>query len=377
MKKISYFLLLAWTVLLFNHCKPTELPSPQQETPKFFAQFNWDQEPRFWEAGRDHFFQFSDYYLDTNDIYVFRSLLAKDDFCTGQCQESLLIEIRHTTQSNGQLPDWTQALRLQDYHIAQATDTLATVYKYDFHGSVVGTNQLFQKKVHWGFSSEIDTVPLDLTNENISIELTENIPFRVKLDVTDAYGAKGSKEIQLLPGGHTGISLNMTGNAITPTLQASPDTNSQPIGGFSWTPMGTGNLHPITPGQAYTNYCVSGKDAQNHEVTTCGEYARLFGQNIFCTAQINWTKVAITQLDHLWRSSVRIIYQDSQGQAWTSFAADQANSSFVIDKIDDYKKTDAGIQTKMITAHFSVRVTNGSLTKNLNGKSVFAVGIPE
>ncbi len=375
MKIINFTILLL--LLLFMRCKKAEIIEPVKESPVFAAEFTLGGQNILLEAGRNSFYQYANYFLDTNDVYVFKSLLAKDSFCTSQCQESLQINIRSNTPSNGQLPNLAQALKVGNYLFAQANDTLTTEYQYKFTGNVIGTNQTLQKTYAWHFSSEVDTSALDLSAEKVTITMPDNVSFQVKLDVVDAYGATGSKLMHFSPNSFAGITMNISGNASAPVVMASLDPFSNSIDTLTWSSGFTGPDQPLSPSHPYGTYCVSGDDIYGNFASSCGQYVSLFGQNIFCTAQINWTKEEIVHYDHQWLSAINITYIDQQGVKWTSFDAPQPNSEFEITHISDYGENELGIPTKIITANFSMNITNGSQTKLMTGSSTFSVGIPQ
>ena len=364
--------------LLIQSCKKVEIAPTPSESPVFFAQIHVDGFDRRLEAGRDSYYQYADYYLDTNDVYVFKSLLKKDNLCTTNCQESLQIEIRNNTKSNGQLPNLAQALKTGFYHFAQAEDTVSSSYQYEFTGSLLGTNQILQKSYNWHFSDEIDTTTLNLSAEKITFSLPNTPLFKAQLDVTDAFGAKGSTIIQVLPNSFTGISMNISGNASTPIITATKAPLGNTILDMTWTSGTTGPEEPLSPSHPYGTYCVSGKDSNGYLATTCGEYALLFGQNVFCTAQINYSKEKILHYDQLWLSAIHIIYTDSFGEKWSSFSTPQTNSTFEVIDIKDHKKNEIGLKTKLITAQFVANITNNSnQIKQISGKATFSIGIPE
>ncbi|HHB79924.1 MAG TPA: hypothetical protein ENK85_11885 [Saprospiraceae bacterium] len=124
-------------------------------------------------------------------------------------------------------------------------------------------------------------------------------------------------------------------------------------------------------------YCVTADDFNGHHVSACSQYTNILGQNIFCAAQIKWNKQIVTQYDHQWLSAVNILYTDPQGEKWSGFEALQSNSQFEIKEISDYQKNKIGLATKIITAQFSVNVSNGNQTKRITGTSTFSVAAPE
>lgn len=379
MKTITYMFLFC--VLVFSSCKKHDMPkddeTTENEMPVFYAKCELDGVALTMTAGKNNYRMNSSYYLDTNNVYVYKAEL-KQNSCDKACGYSLVFLINDDkTSGTNDKPNVNTALQPREY-IFNDKNIKPMFYQAKFTPvealSSYGTCK-------WKIGDN-----LSCTDMEAVATLQADKTYSVNYFLNNS-GKRCSAE-------HTnmfkiGNPLQVTVNADRQTIDwtmprliynfSCKATGKAPYS-YLWD-FGDGTADAIsyeaTPKHYYANegnYNASLRliDANND---TCFSYYRVpvTYNDDFCnpnfTAQ--FTPVPNTKA----YSGVTVLLIDSNGNIHSSKDLAQSADSYIeVTGVENYKENENGEPTKKLKIKFNCTVTDGANQYLIsNGEAVLAV----
>ncbi|MBA3683485.1 MAG: hypothetical protein H0W73_20315 [Bacteroidetes bacterium] len=364
-------LIILFTALILNACNKKSLPPKDEEPePVFYFKCDIGGFTVDIDAGVNSYYMKSAYYLDSNNVYVFRGELKQKE-CTDNCGFGLTILMNDykVSGNNTMFIDSTLVPGMYQFNDINIEPLYYTGNFIPLQTSQnVTYNWTFSDGATWSGPNCTRTLKRDhkytatLSAKSTTFgDVIHSNVFRVGNPVQTSINAL----LAVQP-----PTLNMTYKFSAPNL-----TGTAPFS-YHWT-FGDGNFsydaaptHEYTAPNLYTPK-LTVVDANND---TCESYYQLpvftgsFGEANF-SAYLN----PIQNTKAL--SAITIQINDPKGIVYSSAPINQSdNSHFEIVSVENYKAADSNILFKKVKIKFSCTVYNGSNFIEINdGEAVIAV----
>ena len=363
MKQIITYCLLA-TLLFLGACKKNKLPEVVEPGPPvFYVKCLVNGVPVNIEAGLNNYVMEPSFYLDKNQLYVYKSEF-KQDCPANACgyQFVVLINDNKFADSSGTATNADKALLPGSYSFGNGSSD--PLY---YTGTFTPLN-ILNADYKWYFSdgSNLNGAAVSRTftaNRSYTVSMyNNNSSNSCTISTTHVYdvGNPLQTHITAVNKGGTKYAFSAsTGNAGpynyywrfddgTTSTEASPE-HTYPSQAY-FTPT-------LTLTDGHNNVCIA-----NYQISPRNN----------CEANFVASFVPVKNAAAL--SNITVLVKDQTGAVYSSGSIQQlSDSKFEIVSIGDYVNTDGGEKTKKIKINFSCKVKNGNNTISItNGEAVLA-----
>ncbi len=388
MKQITIYILLI--IITLGSCTQSDLIAPELGEPVFTIESTLDNEALNWAAGDDNVYMFTEYLIDSLDIYTFTGRLAKDSNCVIDCEESLTFSIR-SSYATPTLDDLNidDAMVIGDYGYYLSNGSGVTGHIYTFEGAlndpIFGTQAI---EYLWTINGNIINTP---SSSVISYFDTLGNDLTVSLEMINQSSCASYIEKTISAGQLNNCDLSFNVVQIVDSSQMlqyqfSIDTSSNIIGAsYLWSnSMFSSDLFILDPFTQLPNNILNFSIIDS--LGTCGIDMGICinsngaGSNIqgISIPELNYSVDPIVTMDNEQFSKVIIEYKNADGIVYSSANTDFDNNTFTITKIEDFEDNENGEKTKKLTIDYSATLytTNGD-SKFITGEGVIAIAYPE
>lgn len=361
------------TIWLLPSCHKTDEPQVTEPEPVFYIKADIYSDSLDIKAGKNNYYMYSSYSLDSNDVFNFSGEFKQTD-CS-DCRNTLKISF------DNYKVDATPASAIDagsfpiSYIPFAMPGGVPASYSVKFTPLTSGGQPL---SYLWDFgdgTTSTDASPTHIYNITGIYE--------VGLNVTYASGCSSNISNPLNCGVSAlacdaGFILSSV-DTTTVNLTSSPGGN--PPFTYDWD-FGDGSPHDNSPNPSHT-YATSGVYQVCLTTTSIDSCTNTRCLNVAtenpgtCSIRYSSTVTAITNPFNL--STAFVEWTDATGKVYTSKNSGQYPSSyFKINSVEDYDNNENGAKTKKLNVSFSfVLFTQGDAFLVTNGEAVIAVAYPQ
>lgn len=363
MKKFVRCLIVLSTLLIA--CKKRELPVVEESgSPVFYVKGELDGVPLVLEAGVNNYFMKSSYYLNENNIYVYKGELKKDN-CTSNCGFglSILINDYKFSNSNNSTLNIDTAITPNAYPFSIGSS--APLY---YQGTFSPLNASTTTNYQWNFSDGTIVNGAEVTK---LFDIGKH--YSVSLLTKDARGCSASHTNVFEIGNSCQTYITAFKQASSTFLFMANGGNNSPYSYF-WD-FGDGNTsQEASPSHTYSSLkgnTVKLKLIDSKNDTCISTYQLPAAGN--CEANYKSSFNVVPNAKAL--STCTILFTDQNGVVYSSNDLQQSvENSFEVVSVEDYKANEKGEPTKKVKIRFSCNVKNGTSTFRItNGEAVIAL----
>lgn len=387
MKQITIYILLI--IITLGSCTQSDLVAPLVEEPVFTIESTLDNEALNWEAGNDNVYMFTEYSIDSLDIYTFTGRLAKDSDCTIDCEESLTFSIR-SSYATPTLDDFNidEALIVSDYGYYLSNGSGVTGHIYTFDGAlddpIFGTQAV---EYLWTINGNIINSP---SGSVISYFDSLGNDFNIRLEMSNPNQCTSYIQKTISAGQINTCDLILD---VVPVFDSTQILEYQfsinPPSGINGTTYLWGNSIISADSFTLSPFTQLPNNILNFSIIdslgTCGVDMGICissngGSNIqgISIPELNYSVEPIATMDNEQFSKVIIEYKNADGIVYSSANTDFDNNAFTITKIEDFENNENGEKTKKLTIDYSATLyTPNGDSKFITGEGVIAIAYPE
>ncbi|MEM6963413.1 MAG: hypothetical protein AAF573_01525 [Bacteroidota bacterium] len=382
---IRFLIYISLIIIALSGCKKVDIEPPAPNSPVFSVEAVLNNDTLNWGAGDDDFYMFTEFSIDSLDIYTLTGRLAKDTGCVSDCEEYLSFSLRssYPTSSVNQF-DIEQALSATNPSYFQEAPSVMNGFRYTFFGTVEDTlGGSSASNFLWEIAGDTSIGPTifydDFSNQDIPVKMTAAVDgaCAVVLDRTIPVGSSSATD-----------SCLMEVDIITDSLSGNVFLNisiPQSAGGtdFFW----QNNLISspdsfflaLAAGGPTASFLLSGTDAfgcaTDMNLCVSGSPNQIASVAI---PKFSYTSepLTITTFDEQF-SAVKIDYSDGN-QLYSTKFGNNDNSTFTILDMEEFEVNENGEKTKKLTVNYNATLFNATSTDALqiSGTGVIAVAYP-
>ncbi len=363
-------IIILFSTLLISSCKKLDVPDPTDGTPVFTAVLELDGSTKTLEAGVDDYYMFTEFELDTNEVYVYAGRLQKEN-CQDSCGEKLTIKIRDAAQGNSNIEESLIAGNNYFYYSENNNDIIGWTYDTVFNYNVVfnaGASDFVPNPISPIFSWDMGT-GVDIIGDSVAVvypSLDNASPVTLTLKTNtnngDSCVSKQTQNIRLNSSERCSTAIVLDADS-TMALLIAEATGAVPFS-YVWsngttfqTNVFQGNEHTVTVTDK--NGCVS--TAFIHGDSSPGAVPTI------CTARFDYSVTkGIAQIDSLpifandplHLSRVTVEYTDGENITYSSANGDNSNAFFKIISVEEYDKNENGQRVKKLVLAINCTLYN-------------------
>lgn len=375
MKHTTTYLLIFIT--LFSACKKRDLPVDISGEPVFYAQCEIEGKPIRVEAGSNDYSMNATYYMDSNNVYVYRADLKQKN-CGNACGYGLSVLFNDVSVTNA-ARNADSALKTGVYVFAN-NDITPVLHRWSFAPSLPQyQGGSYQWNVRDGanlnktFSGYLLKTDLDVNktysvslnySDNSGCSMTHNNIFSVgnplQTNITPVKEISSSAIIYTFSSVNTG----------KPPYSYKWEFNDQSADDISFDKIIKHTFMPKASGSYLTKLTLTDAD-----LNTCVSYYSVPATTVQGACIANFESGFVPVLNNLSLSKITVLLNAPDGKVYSSRDAVQAqNSKFEVVSVEDFITNQDGEPTKKIRIKFNCVVNDGTSLINItNGEAIIAV----
>ncbi len=368
----SLIFLCAFASLFITSCHKPDDPDTNEPDPVFYINATLDNVPLEINAGKYNYYMYSDYALDSNDVFNFSGEFRKTD-CS-DCRNTLKIAFNNYKADAVPSTAIDGASFPVSYLPFAIPGGVPATYSVKFTPLTSGGQPL---SYLWDFGDGSTSTDASPTHVYANTAI-----YQVGLTVNYASGCSSNISNPL----NCGVtSLSCDAGFILSAVDTTTVALTSSSGGTGpWTydwDFGDGSAHDITANPTHTfanagvyQVCLTTISSDSCTNTRCLNVATENPGT--CSIRYSTTVAAITNPFNLLNAVVE--WTDINGNHFTSDNSAQPSSSyFKINSVEDYDNNENGQKTKKLNLSISCVLYNGSNTIQLeNAAAVIAVAYP-
>ena len=374
-------MVLCWSgivlVMYLFSCKPTPLPVDIKDPPDFLLQGSMQNDSFHLAAGRDHYYMYTGYELDQNDIFTFWGELRTLD-CPN-CPAAFRLEIRdQMVRNDAEFPSRESFFREGDYPLAFKNANLDEFFRVFFTSLPADSNDY---QFEWSLGDGTLSNELDPIHD---YHLPEGEMVEVCLEATGAAGCSSSlcNEIILSTFGcRADYSVYRIG--MEPFVNFQDRSQGFPPFTYRWD-FGDGYGASLgNPGYLYQEVdryltCLHIEDVTGCESSFC-QFISL--DSAHCYANFDYSLEKINVPDTLLLDQVSLQWIDASGKAFRSDHFSQPPESFFrLVAIEPYRNNELDEATVRLKLEAEVTLFTPEAANSLRltlSDSYLAVAVPQ
>lgn len=364
--------LCAFASLLLSSCHKPDDPPANEPDPVFFVNGTMDNVPLEINAGKNDYYMYSSYLLDSNEVFSFSGEFRQTS--CADCPNALKISFSNYIADATPLSAINSASFPVSYLPFSVPGGVPATYSVHFIPLTSGGQPL---SYLWDFGDGTTSTDASPTHVYINTAI-----YQVGLTVNYASGCS-SNISNPMNCGVTSLSCD-AGFILSAVDTTTVSLTSNPGGTAPWTydwDFGDGSPHDNTANPTHTfanagvyQVCLTTVSSDSCTNTRCLNVAT---ENPG-TCSIRYSSVVNTIDNPFNLSTVVVEWTDASGNLYTSDNSSQPPSSyFKINSVTDYDNNENGEKTKKLNISLNCVLYNGSNTINLtNAEAVIAVAYP-
>ncbi len=368
MLKRCYPVFIFVSIALFG-CKPEE-HTPAEGEPIFSTQGTVDGQAFSITAGVSDYYMFTNYSLDTGNVFSFNGSFKTVD-CDTICNNSLSITFRNYKIDANQATAFSQSMSLPPHNVFSSPSGTPTSMQVDFIAITMGGQA---SDLLWDFGDGTSSIEANPQHTYV-------VPGIYEVCLTANYIDGCNRSIcntlnNNLPGADCDASFSATPNGNTVAFTASP-TGNGPFT-YAWdfgdgtTTNTQGASHTYSSPGVY-QVCLTTTSSDNCTSSICKNIATDNAN----TCSVDYLADTTVLSNPLNLATVELAWTDENGKVFTSKSDTQPSSShFEILSIEDFVDNELGAKTKKLNVEFHCVLYHQGESKSISGSAIIAIAYP-